>query len=89
MLFWITHQILLDIIFIQKPFKKCYRETWTDNTFETFLISLNTCCFFLFVIGSALRNTTTATMFDLIDDLSPEVWEDKGSPPDDLSAIRK
>ena len=28
-------------------------------------------------------------MFDLIDDLSQEHWEDKGSPPDDLNSIRE
>ena len=28
-------------------------------------------------------------MFDLIDDLNPDKWEDKGSPPDDLESIRK
>jgi len=26
-------------------------------------------------------------MFDLIDDLNPDKWEDKGSPPDDLESI--
>ena len=28
-------------------------------------------------------------MFDLIDDLNPDHWEDKGSPPDDLQTIGK
>lgn len=28
-------------------------------------------------------------MFDLIDDLSIEIWEDKGTPPDDLAQIGK
>lgn len=28
-------------------------------------------------------------MFDLIDDLSTEIWEDKGTPPDDLAQIGK